>query len=165
MATPKPPVALEPPTLPDHLDPNDISTPLLPTMLASLALSSNWKGIQTHTHSPLPPYAPLPRAMISGYPPVELYPEAHRKSRRREWVLPTSLAEKWTLRKWAEAFDAVGRYPPEIGEDGAVVEEAKVEENEKAKDAKKRMLMAVVGSDGTVVYYFVHDGVVKPRQN
>lgn len=29
----------------------------------------------------------------------------------------------------------------------------------------KRITMAMVNDDGTVLYYFVHDGVVKPRQN
>lgn len=29
----------------------------------------------------------------------------------------------------------------------------------------KRITLAIVNDDGTVVYYFVHDGVTKPRQN
>lgn len=28
-----------------------------------------------------------------------------------------------------------------------------------------RVTLALVNTDGTVVYYFVHDGIVKPRQN
>jgi tRNA-splicing endonuclease subunit Sen15, fungi type len=29
----------------------------------------------------------------------------------------------------------------------------------------KRVVMAILDDDSTVVYYIVHDGVVKPRQN
>ena len=34
-----------------------------------------------------------------------------------------------------------------------------------AGDEVKRMLLATVDDDSTVVYYVVHDGIVKPRQN
>jgi len=37
--------------------------------------------------------------------------------------------------------------------------------NAKGEIRKKRLLLAVVSDDSTVVYYFVHDGIVKPRQN
>lgn len=108
--------------------------------------------------------------MISGIPPTNLYAETEEagkkkessstgKKFRREWVLPSSLRENWTLRKWAEVFDLIGELPPgENGEDGSEMEE-------EVRGKKKRMLMGIVGGDGTVVHYFVHDGIVKPRQN
>jgi tRNA-splicing endonuclease subunit Sen15 len=37
------------------------------------------------------------------------------------------------------------------------------EENEWRKT--KRLLLATLDDDSTVVYYIVHDGIVKPRQN
>lgn len=85
----------------------------------------------------------------------------------REWVLPTRLREKWTLRRFGEVFDGVAEEPPGneemtgAGEDGEG-------EGEKVKGKRrggKRVLLATVGDDSTVVYYIVHDGIVKPRQN
>ena len=29
----------------------------------------------------------------------------------------------------------------------------------------KRVLLGIIGDDSTIVYYLVHEGVVKPRQN
>ena len=79
----------------------------------------------------------------------------------REWVLPTHLREKWSLRKFAEVFDSVGKIPP--GEE----EENKGEEvkDDTARRGGKRVLLATVGDDSTVLYYIMHDGIVKPRQN
>jgi len=70
---------------------------------------------------------------------------------QHEYVLPVDLREKWSVRKMAEVFDAM----PE-GYWGV---------NAKGEIRKKRLLLAVVSDDSTVVYYFVHDGIVKPRQN
>ena len=75
-----------------------------------------------------------------------------------EWVLPTHLKEKWSLRRFAEVFDAVGERPPsgEEGDEGEGLEKRR---------GGKRVLLATVSDDSTVVYYIVHDGIVKPRQN
>ena len=79
----------------------------------------------------------------------------------RDWVMPTHLREKWSLRKFAEVFDAVEKTPPEEGGK----EKTAIEEDNKTRIEGKRMLLAVVGDDSTVVYYIMHDGIVKPRQN
>ncbi len=81
----------------------------------------------------------------------------------REWVLPTHLQEKWSLRRFAEVFDAVGEEPPE-GDGGAMREEGTGKGKGKRRGGK-RVLLATLGDDSTVVYYIVHDGIVKPRQN
>ena len=88
----------------------------------------------------------------------------------REWVLPTHLREKWSLRRFAEVFDAVGeRPPPALGGDGEEEEEEDVLQSvgdcEGKRRGGKRLLLATVSDDSTVVYYIVHDGIVKPRQN
>lgn len=95
----------------------------------------------------------------------------------REWVLPTRLREKWSLRRFAEVFDGIEEEPQEAGPgtkmiDGESADEADVEGNgggSRVKTGKrrggKRVLLAIVGDDSTVVYYIVHDGIVKPRQN
>lgn len=85
----------------------------------------------------------------------------------REWVLPTHLAEKWSLRGFAELFDAVGEEPPGEGEDGMGSDGGArgVRYVRGMRRGGKRVLLATVGDDSTLVYYIMHDGIVKPRQN
>ncbi|KAL5386677.1 hypothetical protein DPSP01_004041 [Paraphaeosphaeria sporulosa] len=147
----------------------------------NLQYQHNWTALDTHTHSPLTG-ALLPRPLLSGLPPHRLYvhpdeqiellkdADRARKANReggpgalevkaapeREWILPARLSEKWTLRRLAEVFDGVSEVPPE--EDGTVGETSKWRRT-------KRVVLATVDTDSTVVYYIVQDGVVKPRQN
>lgn len=123
-------------------------------------------------------------------------------AREREWVLPSQVREKWSLRRLGEVFDSIERVPSssskvgsrddgEEGEEGEAVllfgrlrneddgdeggEEEKVREGEDGKEgvvvnqwrenSPKRLLLATLDDDSTVVYYIVHDGIVKPRQN
>ncbi|CAI6328009.1 unnamed protein product [Periconia digitata] len=89
----------------------------------------------------------------------------------REWVLPTRLSEKWTLRRLAEIFDAVSLVPPapatesEEGNalNGDVSDQNLVREN--PWRTTKRVVLATADTDSTVVYYIMQDGLVKPRQN
>lgn len=74
---------------------------------------------------------------------------------KREWVLPTHLREKWTLKGFAGVFDGLGE--GELGEIGGL--------DRRNGRGLKRVLLAVVGDDSTIVYYIMHDGIVKPRQN
>ena len=100
-------------------------------------------------------------------------------------MLPTGLREKWSLRRFGEIFDGIGEEPCDEGEGviqidkgdeeglinaagiGGSIENTK--EGRKVRTGKrrggKRVLLATVGDDSTVVYYIVHDGIVKPRQN
>lgn len=166
-------------------------------VLHNLQHQHDWTALTIHTHSPLssPPSDLLPRPLISGLPPQRIYihpdeqvellkQEKARKSekkgsdgqgrieevvREREWVLPTHLREKWSLRKFAEVFDGIGDVPPEP--DGNEVESG-VGDGRGTRDGKtekrrggKRVLLATVDTDSTIVYYIVHEGIVKPRQN
>jgi tRNA-splicing endonuclease subunit Sen15 len=94
----------------------------------------------------------------SGADPTKGKPE-------REWVLPTHLAEKWSLRRFGEVFDAIEEEP--LGEQSGKSEDEDVERKTMAEKRRggKRLLLATLGDDSTVVYYVVHDGIVKPRQN
>ena len=94
----------------------------------------------------------------------------------REWVLPTRLREKWSLRRFTEVFDGIREEPHDEGDGVEVIGEKGPESADdepgpgtKVKKGKrrggKRVLLATVGDDSTVVYYIVHDGIVKPRQN
>ena len=147
----------------------------------NLQYQHNWTSLHIHTHSPITGSL-LPRPLLSGLPPhrlyvhpdeqIELLKDADRARRankegetgalevkaepEREWVLPARLSEKWTLRRLAEVFDGLSEVPPE--EDGTVQEAGKWRQT-------KRLALATVDTDSTVVYYIVQDGVVKPRQN
>ena len=114
--------------------------------------------------------------LISGIPPRDgyLHPDFQARLIRqkipekaikiqREWVLPLSLGEKWTLKRLCRVFDALPTRPPletEHDGDGDASEWT---------DAK-RVLMGMLstngmGGDGTIVYYIIQEGEVKPRQN
>lgn len=81
----------------------------------------------------------------------------------REWVLPTHLREAWSLRRFAEVFDAISEVPPEPAGAGEVTEGYDGER--RTRRGGNRVLLATVDTDSTIVYYIVHDGIVKPRQN
>lgn len=147
----------------------------------NLQYQHNWTSLRIHTNSPLTGSL-LPRPLLSGLPPQRLYvhPDeqiellksanrAHKTKKEgdagaievkaeseQEWILPARLSEKWTLRRLAEMFDGVSQVPPQ--EDGSLGDVSKWRET-------KRIVLATVDTDSTVVYYIVQDGVVKPRQN
>lgn len=96
----------------------------------------------------------------------------------REWVLPTHLGEKMSLRRFAEVMDGLSVVPPDrqggkdVTEDEGDVDENKGEEEGKnvgdkwqGEKRQKRLLLATLHDDSTVTYYIMHDGIVKPRQN
>ncbi|PUU80098.1 tRNA-splicing endonuclease subunit Sen15 [Tuber borchii] len=117
---------------------------LLQIVHTNLQHQADWHSLSTHT-SPS-----LPRPLISGIPP---------EGTKQEWVLPVSLREKWSLRKWAEVFDAL---PEMDGDEGG--DEDDDGGKEKEKEGKK-LMMGVVSDDSTVVYYVVGEGIIKPKQN
>lgn len=98
----------------------------------------------------------------------------------RVFVLPTSQGQAWSLHKLALVFDTL----PVVHDDQAATE-AMVETEKSYKLAEyyarraearvsgkwggKMLLLATVnqgmGGDGTIVYYIVQEGAVKPRQN
>lgn len=92
----------------------------------------------------------------------------------REWVLPTHLKEKWSLKRFAEVFDTVEEEPPGDEDDQNAEDETTGQSRDRDSEGPpssqkrrggKRLLLATSGDDSTVVYYIVHDGIVKPRQN
>lgn len=99
------------------------------------------------------------RPLIRGLPPRRLYTHPddqisalnheHKTGERlfqdaeHEWVLAVHLAEKWTLSNFATVFDSIENVGPRA----------------------KRIVLATVHNDSTVVYYLMHEGMVKPRQN
>lgn len=146
----------------------------------NLQYHHDWISLSVHTHSSLT-NSPLPRPVISGLPPrrayihpdeqAEILKAEHSAGRsiqqvpEREWVLPTHLQEKWSLAKFADVFDALDTVPP-AGEESLAEEEAEaVGQQWRGRSRQKRLLLATLHDDSTVVYYIIHDGIVKPRQN
>lgn len=80
---------------------------------------------------------------LSGVPPNKL--DEHDTENQTEWVLPRLMSahEHVSPKELAAAFAAIA----EVAE------------------RPRRITLAIASDDGLVVYYFVHDGVVKPRQN
>lgn len=153
---------------------------LATTILQNLQLQHDWTSLTLHTHSPLTSL-PLPRPLISGLPPrrayihpdeqVEILKAEHDTGEsiaqfpEREWILPTHLEEKWSLARFAEVFDAVGTVPEGKGAKGREEGEDVVGAKWQGENRQKRILLATLHDDSTVVYYIMHDGIVKPRQN
>lgn len=88
-----------------------------------------------------------------------------------EWVLPTAQDQMLTLRQLAEVFDALPERERGPGQWTAPRSDVITEFDRRRREdwAGKRILLAMVssgmGGDGTVVYYIIMEGAVKPRQN
>jgi len=80
-------------------------------------------------------------------------------------VLPTHLAEELSLADFAAFFDSLDTVPPNPEGAQTKVRESTVGEKWQGKNRQKRLLLATIHDDSTVVYYIIHDGIVKPRQN
>jgi tRNA-splicing endonuclease subunit Sen15 len=154
---------------------------LAATILQNLQYQHDWTQLSIHTTSSVTGQA-LPRPIISGLPPRRAYVHPDEQAAilkaehetessievlpEREWVLPTHLVEKWSLRKFAEVFDSLETLPPsEFEEEEQHEDQGKVGSSWRGRNRQKRLLLATLHDDSTVVYYIIHDGVVKPRQN
>lgn len=183
-AAPTPPASALDTLITSTTDPSSPHAPYLQAL--ALQIKHNlqhqhlWTDLQIHTHS-ASSTTPLPRPLISGLPPTRLYIhpdeqmallQAQKKSggtglgeveSEREWVLPSHIREKWSLRRFGEVFDRIGVVPP--GYAGEQGEDEEDEEKSNPWRTTKRVVLATLDDDSTVVYYIVHDGIVKPRQN
>jgi tRNA-splicing endonuclease subunit Sen15 len=153
----------------------------------NLQYQHRWTNLRIHHASPLDG-KPLARPLISGLPPRRLYvhPDEQAEMLRLEteraratqpddstlepgkedesldpdpeleWVLPTHIREEWTLSRFAQVFGGISHIPPD--------EKGECTVSNKWRTTK-RVLLAILDDDSTIVYYFVHDGIVKPRQN
>lgn len=173
-----------PPSMPDPAKPSATHSSyhlaLASQVLHNLQYQHDWTALRIHTDSPVDSSLLLPRPLLSGLPPqrvyvhpdeqVEMLTQGIREQDvaiEREWVLPTHLKEKWSLRRFAEVFDAVGKVPPDVEDEDEHrgTEMGGGVKGVGSRRGGKRALLATVADDSTVVYYVVHDGIVKPRQN
>lgn len=152
---------------------------LAASVLYNLQYQHDWTDLAIHTTSTAADSSAstaLPRPLVSGIPPRRAYVhpdeqaailKAEHESGKpvpqapeQEWVLPTHLGESWSLKKFAEVFDTL---PPCDADVGAM--EHEVGAAWRGHNRQKRVLLATIHDDSTIVYYIVHDGIVKPRQN
>ncbi|KAK4115325.1 hypothetical protein N656DRAFT_796000 [Canariomyces notabilis] len=146
-------------------------------VLKNLEFQHDWTSLQEHVQSN------LPRSLLFGLPPKRLYVhpdeqidiiKAEKQLKERipqepefEWVLPLHLSEKWSPCQFAAVFDAIEAIPPP----GAAQESVGLDYADapwrlwRGPKRGKRILLATVQDDSTVTYYWIHDGLVKPRQN
>lgn len=127
---------------------------------AALAVLENLENQHDWTSLELIDIPELSKTFIKGLPPRLLYmhpddqiaalelersggPKVNKEP-VEEWVLPLLLIDKWSLSKLATAFDTLEKAPG---------------------GHAKRLVLATIHNDSTVVYYLVHEGMVKPRQN
>lgn len=119
------------------------------------------------------------RPILSGLPPRRLYTHPDEQVERLraedsssleasqepeyEWVVPVHVTENMTLSKFAVIFDSIDVLPKQIDSQNRRV--GHTGKDWRGLDRVKRILVAVVHDDSTVSYYFMHDGIVKPRQN
>lgn len=127
--------------------------------------------------------------LISGLPPRNLYvhPDLQKEllkrdvdveelTVQREWVLPASTGERWTLKRFAWVFDGLSerdpvRVPTKMTGDGEEADSTTITPAYQFewKDVKRVVLAMLanngMGGDGTVTYYIMQEGEVKPRQH
>ncbi|KAK4949855.1 hypothetical protein LTR10_011697 [Elasticomyces elasticus] len=167
-------------------------------------LDLNGLGLQQHPRSHPPsssgtstPTAGETIALISGLPTRHAYihPDFQNYLVRhsieetsipiqREYVLPLSLSESWTLGRFCAVFDQLPERHPLIVEqapggqrqypggnqDDIVNGNANITPARYEHHDQKRVLLGLKakeggGGDGTIVYYIMQEGEVKPRQN
>ncbi|ANB15703.1 hypothetical protein AWJ20_3342 [Sugiyamaella lignohabitans] len=82
--------------------------------------------------------------ICTGVPPAKLHPDDYEIS--EEYVLPVRTEQNWTVHQWACVFDGI-------------------KEATNAEASPRRVVMAMVTEDSTIVYYFVNNGLIRPRKN
>lgn len=75
-----------------------------------------------------------------------------------EWVLPLDLRETLSVKTMSEVFDSLE--PRQWGK-----KKGRLAAGGDGEWRGKRVFLGIVSEDSAVVYYLVHEGVVKPRQN
>ena len=153
---------------------------LATTVLYNLQHQQDWSDLLLHTVSPVTG-KPLARPLISGLPPRRAYVHPDEQAEilktehdtgvvveqapEQEWVLPTHLVEKWSLRQFADIFDSISTLPPSDADMQDAGTSQEIASKWRGHNRQKRVLLATLHDDSTIVYYIVHDGIVKPRQN
>lgn len=158
----------------------------------TLRYQHDWTDLRLHIGSgeSVSSKDPTIEPLLSGVPPQRLYvhpdEQIHLLQKQkeagktglpemqseREWVLPTHLRDKWSLQRFAQVFDTIDLVPDASA--GVVIpfdesdgdSSVSIDSNVTNPWRKtKRVALATLDDDSTVVFYIMHDGIVKPRQN
>lgn len=157
----------------------------------SLQIHAPPNETDSSSHDSQPPLiSGLPPNRVYTHPDEQLYmlEQGLREDDLRPerlFVIPTAQGQNWSLHRMAAVFDAFPKIDI-LEDDSERSEEPASVDTEKAKKLEeyyqrrekadatlewgsKRALLAMVdkgmGGEGTVVYYIVQEGEVKPRQN
>lgn len=79
-----------------------------------------------------------------GKPPKKMHPDDPKIL--EDYVLVSYTKDTWSVKDWANAF--------------AILKRA-----ESLSEEPKRIIMAMITDDSTVVYYLIHNGLMKPKKN
>lgn len=87
-----------------------------------------------------------------------------------EWVLPAMTNQDWSIAYWVQIFEEIDNLLAKASKHATQqrkVDETDLKESESKKSPKKakRVIMACIDNDGTVVYYNVYRGIMPPRNN
>ncbi|KAF2860054.1 hypothetical protein K470DRAFT_217689 [Piedraia hortae CBS 480.64] len=156
--------------------PDDPPTRALALQIAhNLYYQHNWRAVRIHNSEE--------SILLSGLPPKPLYTHPDEQialleqgataRAEREWILPSQMRQRWNLKTLGQVFNGIGKVPGE--DEGKELHFSDTREGAEGIISSeispwrlknpKRLLLATVEDDGTIVYYVVHDGLVKPRQN
>lgn len=91
----------------------------------------------------------------------------------KEFILPCITEQEWSIREWVEVFQQLDKvWERSMGKDGDDEDWEKVgvvksdTHAEFVPDYKpRRLIMACVTNDGTVVYYIINRDITPPRRN
>ncbi|KAJ5157244.1 uncharacterized protein N7482_008344 [Penicillium canariense] len=165
---------------------HDISTPSNATGMGNIEGS-----ISTAFDTPPTLISGIPPHRVYTHPDEQLFMlekgiQEDDLQPERLFVIPTAQGQPWSLRRMAAVFDALPSLESSQREPVISTEATDTVDSEKAKKldeyyerkgharvtkewGTKRVLLAMVnkgmGGEGTVVYYIVQEGEVKPRQN
>lgn len=115
-----------------------MSTELAGIVSHNLIYHHLWTGLETRILE-LPSGESF--TVCTGVPPEQLHPDDENVG--TEWVVPTKTSGKCSIRQLVDIFKGIEKVSANI----------------------KRVVMASVTDDGTIVYYFVNSGITKPRKN
>lgn len=108
---------------------------LVELVKTNLVHYNNWTNVEAYTEDHA-------LVLLKGIPPAKL--AEGDQDQAVEWVVPKHMQQGHCsmeeIETWFSLVERVQKRP-------------------------KRVTLALVNDDATVVYYFVHDGAVKPRQN
>ena len=132
-------------------DRNEHLNHIADTVFNNLKYQHDWTLLEIQHRDPRPLIKGLPPRRLYIHPDDQIAALQHHQdtgdsllaNAEIEWVLPVHITEKWTLSNLSKVFACI----------------------DDRESRSKRIVLATLNNDSTVVYYLIHEGMVKPRQN